>query len=146
MAKNFYRIHSTHFLIQPGEDEKIINEGMYGLALSSFLQQKLRGLGYQVPFFLAEDWGWWVEIKGLPFRCGLCIYAGKLDPSINAPSQWVIYRDTPAKTRIWSWRRLKYLEISSEVARLDQNLRAVFQSDPHIKLIEITSEMPELDL
>jgi hypothetical protein len=71
----FIHVRSDKFPILPGEDEEIINEGMYGKALAEYLQKELTEVGYTVPFVCAEDWGWWVELSTDPIRSGVSIYA-----------------------------------------------------------------------
>ncbi len=40
----------------PGEDDELVNEGMYGKACSQYLQANLACRGYSVPFVVCEDW------------------------------------------------------------------------------------------
>src|SRR5262249_50837217 len=74
----FIRVRSSTFAIRPGEAEELVNEGTYGKALAEYLTEKLRERGYYAPFFCCEDWGWWVELKGVPFVFGVCIYGREL--------------------------------------------------------------------
>ena len=67
----FIHIRSPKFPILPGENEELVNEGMYGKAAAEYLQLKLRERGYEVPFVCCEDWGWWVELKNAPFECAV---------------------------------------------------------------------------
>ncbi|MEO8271005.1 MAG: hypothetical protein ABI557_14880, partial [Aureliella sp.] len=72
----FIHIKSAKFPILPGEKEELVNEGMYGKALSKYLQVKLTDRDYDVPFVCSEDWGWWLELKTAPFAFGVCIQSG----------------------------------------------------------------------
>lgn len=68
-------IESKKFPIQPGEDQEITNERMYGKALCTYLQEHLPRAGVNVPFFCNEDWGWWLEVERGDFKMALCIYS-----------------------------------------------------------------------
>ena len=47
-----------------------------GKRLAEYLQAKLTERGYDVPFTLLEDWGWWVELKGARSHLGFASMAG----------------------------------------------------------------------
>jgi hypothetical protein len=68
-------IESKKFPIQPGENQEIVNERMYGKALCTYLQEHLPRAGVNVPFFCNEDWGWWLEVEHGDFKMALCIYS-----------------------------------------------------------------------
>jgi hypothetical protein len=61
----------------------------FGKALADYLQAKLTERGYEAPFIILEDWGWWVELNGAPFAFGVCIMACKTTRAIgsNTPSR-----------------------------------------------------------
>jgi hypothetical protein len=58
-----------------------VNEGMDGKACAQYLQSNLSSRGYSVPFFVCENWGWWVEVQGLDFTCGIGVYGLQIDDS-----------------------------------------------------------------
>jgi hypothetical protein len=72
------RVQSEKFAILPGEADELVNEGMYGKALSEYLTEQLRKRGYRVPLYCCEDWGWWIEISDYPFHFGVCVYGFEL--------------------------------------------------------------------
>jgi len=50
MGNPFIHIRSEQFPILPGEEEELVNEGMYGKALVTYLQEHLTDRGYESPF------------------------------------------------------------------------------------------------
>src|SRR5687768_554118 len=82
------------------EEEK--DAEFFGKALADYLQAKLTERGYEAPFTILEDWGWWVELNGAPFAFGVCIY-GLQDDAGNRIEYAV--RDGARGRRQWSWRR-----------------------------------------
>lgn len=131
----FIHISSPKFRVLPGEDDELVNEGMYGKSLAQYLEVGLRECGYLVPFFCCEDWGWWVELSGFPFVFGVCIYGtdtgdGRLDLYVT---------DGAAGRRQWSWRRFQFANTDEAVAKLHGNLVRIFESDPDIVVITTDS-------
>ncbi|HWM91249.1 MAG TPA: hypothetical protein VN493_10815 [Thermoanaerobaculia bacterium] len=135
--KTFIQIRSTKFPILPGEEEELLNEGTYGKALAEYLQAELTKRGYDAPFVYCEDWGWWVELKA-PFTFGVCIYSG---PKEDGPVEYVC-TDGAQGGRVWSWRKLGFIDTSPFVARLGEDLMAIFQADPDIETTGTTDEFP----
>ncbi len=78
MRNTFIHITTDMFQKTENEDNEVVNAGMYGKNLAEYIQRELRLIGYSVPFYCNEDWGWWVEIKGFPCAMGVCIY-GRAD-------------------------------------------------------------------
>ena len=55
----FIQIRSPQFpILEEERDAEFLVSGW-----RSTLQTKLTERGYDVPFTLLEDWGWWVELK-----------------------------------------------------------------------------------
>ena len=124
-----------------GEDKELVNEGMYGKALSIYLQSKLIDKGYKVPFYCNEDWGWWVEIKGFPHLMGLCIY-GRVD---NDESKFIsnyVIASGVADERKWSWSKFKFVETTRSVNKLMSDTFDIFKSDIDIQNTKILDDMP----
>ncbi len=134
----FIHIRSPKFPILPGENEKLVNDGMYGKALAEYLQAKLSGRGYDAPFICCEDWGWWVELKAAPFAFGVCIYS---DPEGDSPTDFVC-TDGATGTRKWSWKRLQFVDTSAWSDKLHEDLMAVFQADKDVEIVGISEEFP----
>ena len=138
MESKFIQIRSGKFPILPGEDDEIINEGMYGKALGEYLRAELAKRDYEAPFVCAEDWGWWVELKA-PFRLGVCIYS---DPTHTTPTDYVCTNGGPAGGRSWSWRKFAFIETAPAINRLNDDLVSIFRSDPDIELVATLDEFP----
>lgn len=71
----FIHIKAPKFPVLPGEEQELVNPGTYGKALAQYLETRLTERAHAVPFICCEDWGWWVEVKGLPFVTGVRVYA-----------------------------------------------------------------------
>jgi hypothetical protein len=137
----FLRVRSAKFTIMPGEDDDLVNEGMYGKSLAIYLQQELTKQGYEVPFYCCEDWGWWVELKGYPYTFGVCIYGQKLESG-----ELDLYvTDGAVSNRVWSWRKFRFLDISETVAKLHHDLVIIFRNDPEVRLLATDLDSPFLD-
>jgi hypothetical protein len=123
----------------PGEDDELVNEGMYGKACSQYLQANLACRGYSVPFVVCEDWGWWVEIKGLDFSCGIGIYGLQIDDSEELDLCVTVL--TP-KGKKRNWTKLRSIDTSAEVERLYETIRRVFEDDAEITIVSETPDFP----
>lgn len=131
----FIHIRSKKFPILPGEEEELVNEGMYGKALSNYLQEKLQSKGYDVPFVCCEDWGWWVRLEGFPHSFGVCIYS-------NADVDEFAVSLPPGKRRFWSWARFQFVDASPDFDALWEQLLDIFQNDAEIAVVGLTDEFP----
>lgn len=135
---NFIHIRSAKFPILPGEKEELVNVGMYGKSLAQYLQAKLSDRGYDAPFVCCEDWGWWVELKGAPFKFGVCIYSGA---EAEGPVDFVCTDGAPGP-RKWSWRGFRFVDTSPWVEKLHEDLMSVFQADQGVQIVGVTEEFP----
>lgn len=138
-GNSFIQIRSPKLGVMPGEDEELVNEGMYGKAFAQFLQSGLSRLGYQTPLVAGEDWGWWVTVAGLPFSCGLCIYGTRIGESDEL--DLCVTVSTP-RGRRWQWRQFRFMDTTPEVERLHRSIRAVCEADPGITIIGETADFP----
>ena len=132
----FIHIRSGKFPVLPGEEDEIVNDGMYGKALALYLQSKLTEHGYQAPFVVAEDWGWWVDIDGPPFTFGVCIYA-----SPNGPTEYVCTDGAPGP-RKWSWSKFRFFDTEPVAEKLCDDLNAIFEADRDITVLSVSDEFP----
>lgn len=138
MSGKFIHIKSPKFPILPGEDDEIVNEGMYGKALAEYLLTKLGERGYEVPFVYAEDWGWWVEIAGEPFKAGVCIYSAS---EHGKPDEYVC-TDSTLKPRQWSWSRFRFIDVQPWSDKITGDLINIFDGDAEVQLVGVTDEFP----
>jgi hypothetical protein len=134
----FIHIRSTRFPILPGEEEELVNEGMYGKALAQYLQARLAVRGYDAPFVCCEDWGWWVELKGAPFAFGVCIYSA---PAENGPTEFVC-TDGATAARKWSWSQFRFIDTAPWAEKLHEDLLAIFQADRDVEVVGVSEEFP----
>jgi hypothetical protein len=134
----FIQIKASKFPVLPGEQEELVNDGMYGKALALYLQAKLVDLGYRAPFICCEDWGWWVELKGAPFAFGVSIYSQAGD---KGPVDFVCTAGVLG-SRKWSWKKLRFVDTSAWVEKLDRDLVTVFQADPDVEVVGVFEEFP----
>jgi hypothetical protein len=139
MKDTFIHIRSKKFPKLPREEEELINPGMYGKALGLFLQSELQKRGYEAPFVCCEDWGWWVELKVAPFRLGVCIYS---DSTQDEPTEFACTDGALVGRRIWSWRKLRFIETTSWINNLYDDLLAIFREDPDIEIAGTSKEFP----
>jgi hypothetical protein len=134
----FIHIRSSKFPVLLGEDEELVNEGMYGKALAQYLQSQLRGLSYDIPSFCCEDWGWWLEVAGQPFSLGVCIYG--TEGSLQKGEHCVMVSEKPR--RRWSWSRFGFIDTAPRVNQLFADLRKVFESDGEVQVLGCPEEYP----
>ena len=122
----------------PGEDDEIINGGMYGKALANYLQAQLKAREFDAPFVCAEDWGWWVELKMAPFAYGVCVYRFDQD---GEPAEFCC-TDGPLGNRKWSWRNFRFIETAPYREKLLDDLESIIKLDDAIEFLGIKDEFP----
>ncbi len=140
----FIHIRSNKFPILAGEKEELANEGMYGKALAEYLKSKLADREYDTPFVCCEDWGWWIEIKSVPFKFGVCVYS-----SINAdegsedsnPTEFACIEGTSG-LRNWSWKKMRFIDTAPWTNKLHEDLLEIFQADKDIEIVGTSEEFP----
>jgi hypothetical protein len=137
----FIHIRSAKFAILPGEKEELVNEGMYGKALATYLQGKLRERDYDAPFICCEDWGWWVELKSAPFTFGVCIYCG---PEREGPLD-LFCTDGATARKKWSWRRFRFVDTTPYVQKLHDDLVSILQADRDVQVLSTALDSPFAD-
>lgn len=135
----FFHIRSTKLRVLPGEEAEFVNEGTYGKALALYLREALAPRAYAAGPPVCEDWGWWLTIEGLPFPCGLCLYASRIEGTEELDLCATV--STP-KGRKWSWKRFRFIDTTAEVEKLHHALRAIFLEDPDITLLAETEDYP----
>ncbi|TWT89599.1 hypothetical protein [Stieleria varia] len=138
-ANPFLHIRSAKLRILPGEDDELVNEGMYGKACAQYLQTSLAGRGYSVPFVVCEDWGWWVDVKGLDFTCGIGVYGIQIDDSGDLDLCVTVL--TP-KGKKWSWTKLRSIDTSAEVDKLHETIRSIFEDDVDVTIVCESPDFP----
>lgn len=132
-------IHTRKFPVLDGEDDEIVNEGMYGKALCRHLERELPAAGLAVPLFLCEDWGWWIEVQDGDFVLGLQIYSDS-EPGEDPPRYAILSSVTA--NRKWSWRRFRREEMTGRVTAIMDRLERLFIEDPEIDRVLRHDEFP----
>lgn len=135
----FLHVRSPKFGILPGEEDELVNEGMYGKAFAQYLQKALAAEGYQTPFVSCEDWGWWVTIAGLEFTCGLGVYGSRIADTNDLDLCVSVLAPRGKK---WNWRRFRFIDTTAEVDRLHETLRRICHSDKEITFLGESPEFP----
>ena len=133
-------IHTEKFPILPGENEEIVNEGMYGKALCQYLEAQLPKHQLEVLLVINEDWGWWVEVKSNEFTLGLQIYSDN-EPDIN-PEKYAIMSSI-TENKKWSWKKFKKIDVSNDVNHIMDTLEKLLLEDSEItKVIRHDNDFP----
>ena len=136
--EKFIHIRSHKFQALPGEEEEIVNEGMYGKALCKYLQKELLKYNYESPTYYCEDWGWMLEIHNLPKGLDVCVYC---DPEKNPPTEYVICNSALSDKK-WSWKNFSYIDLKPFIEKLNKDLVEIFAADSQVELVQVTEEMP----
>lgn len=134
----FLHIRSAKFPVLPGEDDELFNEGTHGKAFAMYLQDALTQHGYNCPSYCCEDWGWWVAVR-LPTKAiGLCCY--RLGPDDGTCD--LVCSPSPQKDLVWSWSKLRFIDLRDELEVLIASLVKVFEDDADIDFIAVHDEFP----
>jgi hypothetical protein len=136
----FIHIRSDKFPVLDGEDQELVNEGMYGKAFGNYLCLQLKGLGYECSDPFCEDWGWAMFASSNDVSAMLCIYS---DPNQRDPKDFAI--TAGGSKRKWSWRSFRYVNTAPDkewYAQFQEALVSVLQEDPEIEVIGLTKEFP----
>lgn len=159
MAENqFIEIDAPHLGVTEDEFSELVNDGIYGKALAEYLQSRLSQFGYDVPWVVCEDWGWYVPAVTDGFQLDVCVYglprqedtaASAIDGQhgephgepAGTPLSLCVQVGTPPGKR-WDWRRFRRVDRTASVEKLHRDLLAVFQSDSEIKVIRCVDEFP----
>ena len=125
-------IETAKFPALDGEKDELVNEGMYGKALCTYLQAKLPLVGIQVPFFCNEDWGWWLQTERNGFRMGLCIYS---DPGADPDPERYALMPSFQAPRQWSWLRFRWIDQTQDELAIIGALERIFTSEVDIHAV-----------
>ena len=137
---SFFHILTTKFPVLDGEENEIVNPSTFGKAFAQFIESSLKDAGYDVPFIVCEDWGWWVEVR-LPNRnIGIACYRHHGE---NTECDFVC-SPSPENDRVWSWRKFRIIDIASDLSAIRKALRSAFEADPEIEFFGELDEMPLL--
>lgn len=137
--KEGYFLRSSHFQIEPGEDNET-NPRRYGKHLASWLKVQLEGIGYSVEAVIAEDWGWCVMCQRNPFSlwvgCGNRLDYETARPGDPPPhSKEVIWHCFPHAEVPLLKRMFRKVDTEPAVEKLNAQLLSILVREPSIELI-----------
>jgi hypothetical protein len=132
-------IETKKFPILEGEDDEIVNERMYGKALCKYLEHNLPKAGIKVPFFCAEDWGWWLEVVDKDFKMGLCIYS---DPDTKHDPERYAILPSILNEKKWSWSKFRNIDMSENVLKVMDDVEKLFKEDTEITAVTRHDDFP----
>ena len=140
MIPNVYlHIKTERFQKETDEDAGLVNPGMYGSELAKFIQNALVKIGYTVPYYCNEDWGWWVEIKGFPHLMGLCIYGRSEEDGVIR--EYVICSGVTDNVA-WSWRKFKRVNTVIVVNKLMDDTENILKNTDGVSSAIRENDMP----
>ncbi len=134
------KIETDKFPILPGEEDEVVNEGMYGKALCTYLEKELPKFGVQVNFYCSEDWGWWVDVTEQGLNMGLLIY-GHTVVGVS-PEQYAIGSSIQESPK-WFWKKFKKIDVTDKVTALMDKVENALDFDEEIFTVERFDEYPE---
>lgn len=140
MTTQFIHVRSPKFARLPGEEAELVNPGLWGKALAQYVLEKLPLRGHSVSSYCCEDWGWLVCIENAPFAFGVCIWCGgeSTDGLLN-----FAVTDSALGPRKWSWSRFSFVETAPFVAKLHEDLLAIFHEDPDVTVLGVNDDATE---
>ena len=132
-------VRTKKFPILEGEEDEIVNEGMYGKSLCQYLERELPKAGLGVTFFTAEDWGWWIEVKDNDFILGLQIYSDTEEG--QNPEAYAVMSSVTEGGK-WSWKKFRKIDVTDNVVEIMTKVERVFSEDPEIELVKRHDDFP----
>jgi len=141
--EEFIRVRTSKFLVEPGEDEEVYNEGTYGAAFSTYLEIKLNERGYSGGA-ICEDWGYWIGVKNVSKDLKSLLQIGVycLNGRDENPMEYVAVV-TGIKLRRWDWSKFKFISMEPLLVELQDDLREIIAKAPDTKILSMTPDMPE---
>lgn len=139
---SFIHVRTTRYGPLPGEEDEIVNPGMFGRALAEHLRERLEALGRAATGVCAEDWGWWVALDDAPFTFGACVYAIERR-GLDADDAWeYVVTEAPVPTRRRGLGRRRGEPAEPWVDDLGVQLRTILDDDPDIEVLGVADEFP----
>lgn len=129
-ASNFH-IRSAKFPVLQEDHDECCNPGTYGKSLVDYLQTRLEAQGYEIPFSVAEDFGWWIEIK-TQLLAPTHIALRRSHEDSGVADFAVVVDDSPRK---WSWKRFRFVDLSAFQEKLASDVHEILTSDTDIEFI-----------
>ena len=133
------KVVTNKFPILPGEDDELVNENMYGKALCLYLQEQLSCAGINVPMYICEDWGWWVEVERAEFSMGLCVYS---DPDAHGNPKSYAIMPSIHDPKKWSWSKFRMVDVGNDVMGIMDDLASILLSDKGVSQVTRHDDFP----
>jgi hypothetical protein len=134
ISDTYICVRSERFPKAEGEEQELVNPGTYGKAFALYLQDKLKSMGYDAPSVLCEDWGWWVEISGLGFSLGLCVYAREDDAG---QLREFVCCSSVSEKRKFVWTKLRTVDCELAVRLLMDRIDAALRREQGVQFISV---------
>jgi hypothetical protein len=140
MPSSSFHIRSVKFPVLQEDHDECCNPGTYGKSLVDYLQTKLEARGYEIPFTVAEDFGWWIELKtDLSAPTNIALRRSHEDSGI---ADFAIALDN--SPRKWSWKRFRFVDLGAFQEKLAVDVFDILTSDPDIEFVaEHFDDYPE---
>jgi len=135
----FIHVRSPKLRVLPGEDDELVNEGMYGKSFAQYLQKTLAQRGYQTPLVVCEDWGWWVTVADLHFSSGIGIYGTRIDDTDDLD---LCVSVLTTKGKNWSWGSFRFVDNTAVVERLHKTILSICKEDRDFTFVTETPDFP----
>jgi hypothetical protein len=131
MHPSSFHIRSEKFPVLQEDRDECCNPGTYGKSLVDYLQTKLEAKGYEIPFSVAEDFGWWIEIKTqLAAPTNIVLRRSHEDSGIA--DFGIAVDNSPRK---WSWKRFRFVDLSAFQEKLAADVFKILSSDADIEFV-----------
>jgi hypothetical protein len=132
--KTHVEFQSDKFPSYKNEDEGVNwDAGIFGKRLAEYLVERFPKHGIEVADHLAEDWGWYIELKHDGAFTMFVGCAGYDEPE-NGFHCFV----EPSKPFVRSW--FKKIETTAHVTKVTDALQNILASDPDIRSIRWRDE------
>jgi len=142
IKEEFIHIQTSRFLVEPDEDDEIVNEGMYGAAISTYLETELNKRNYEGGA-VSEDFGYWLGFSHPDAPLA------KLEVTVHCPNgrnqnpmEYVILVMTH-RTKRWVWAKFKSISFEPAILKLQADVRDILKNAPETKILSISDDMPE---
>jgi len=131
MYASSFHIRSEKFPVLQEDYDECCNPGTYGKSLVNYLEEGLEARGYEISFSVAEDFGWWIEIK-TPQSVPTNIVLKRSHEDSGVADFGIAVDDSHRK---WSWKRFRFVDLTSFQEKLASDVRDIITSDGDIEFI-----------
>ena len=131
MHASTFHIRSEKFPVLQEDHDECCNPGTYGKSLVDYLQTKLESQGYIIQFTVAEDFGWWIEIK-TDLLAPTHIILRRSHEESGVADFAIAVDDKPKK---WSWKRFKFVDLRAIQEKLAVDVHNILTSDQDIEFL-----------